>query len=130
MPSTSNNPIAPEQMLQVLNATETRLRNKGWCKYISINSVGKCCLGGAIDIAIKEVVPDNPYGGWRNNIGREKRRRELDCIHRLFIEDPLVAKRAGESIDDISIIIRFNDHKDTTEEEVLSLIERTKARIQ
>lgn len=128
-------PLSPEQMLGALSATETVLRMYGWCKLISINRVGHHCFGYALDMGLKTVLP-LPLPSWEawcakpNSFWQEERERFYD----LLVQDPLVMERTKDRMnqhsESPSVIVWFNDHKDTTEEEVFALIERTKKRLQ
>lgn len=113
-------PLSPEEEKGAFSLAKARLQ-RGWCKHTSTNQFGDVCLMWALQLGHEQQRPDfvrdtmyvlNPY----------------EQLSSILLKDPLVKERASHKdqphYSDSTRVTLFNDHPDTTQEEVLSLLDR------
>ncbi len=122
--------MTPLQQKDILDLAQQAILRRGWFKMGSPfqPADGTHCLLTAIGYAYGVL---HPFRGGDDMKDAEKRRDEFQ---RMIAQDKVLMERIKEiPIEDVPShvpLVAFNDHPQTTQQDIHDLIERTKTRLQ
>jgi len=124
---TLTQPLSGAEIIAILDRAQNDIRQKGW--YKAGMPSGTCLLVATMD-AYGELHPFTYQNAEERALSLLKDENDRGQLKEVLRQDPVLQERLGTLSAHGSSVVYFNDHPDTTEQDIHELIERTKNRLQ